>query len=147
MANQRHEDSETQPDRPSAGSPAGEPATESGEATAGTWFVSAVAAQRAGVHEQTLRHYERIGLITPARKSSKPHSPRLYSAWDIARVVHIRELMGDLGVNLAGVETILRMRDRMDAMRREMADALARLTREHEEETRRLHAIIDELRQ
>ena len=54
------------------------------------------------------------GLISPARKGNSPHSPRLYSDRDIERVVHIRGLMRDLGVNLAGVEAILHMKDRME---------------------------------
>jgi MerR family transcriptional regulator, heat shock protein HspR len=121
-------------------------ATEGSAAAGAAWYVVAVAAQRAGVHEQTLRHYERLGLISPARKGTRPRSPRLYSDRDIERVLHIRQLMGDLGVNLAGVETILHMRDRMEAMRREMEQELARLRQEHEAETRRLRAIIEELR-
>src|SRR5579862_7916931 len=76
-------------------------------AGSGAWYIISVAAQKANVHEQTLRHYERLGLITPARKGSSPHSPRLYSDRDIERVMHIRRLMRDLGVNLAGVEAIL----------------------------------------
>jgi MerR family transcriptional regulator/heat shock protein HspR len=109
--------------------------------------VIGLAARQAGVHEQTLRHYERLGLIAPARKGISPQSPRLYSDRDIERVVQIRRLMDDLGVNLAGVETILHMRDRMEAMRREMDGALARLRQEHEAETRRLRAIIERLQQ
>jgi MerR family transcriptional regulator, heat shock protein HspR len=121
-------------------------ATEGTSAEGGACYVIQVAAQRAGVHEQTLRHYERLGLIAPARKGTRPRSPRLYSERDIERVMHIRQLMGDLGVNLAGVETILNMRDHMEALRREMEQELARLRREHEAETRRLWAMIEELR-
>ena len=120
--------------------------TEGGAASTGAWYGIADAARRAGVHQQTLRHYERLGLVTPARKGTRPQSPRLYSARDIERVVHIRELVGDLGVNLAGVETILNMRDRMELMRREMDLELARLRRAHEQEMRRLLALIEELR-
>ncbi len=82
----------------------------------GAWYVISVAAIKAEVHEQTLRHYERLGLISPARKGNSPHSPRLYSDRDIERVIHIRSLMRDLGVNLAGVEAILHMKDRMEHM-------------------------------
>ena len=121
-------------------------ATEGSAAAGAAWYVIAVAAQRAGVHEQTLRHYERLGLISPARKGTRPRSPRLYSDRDIERVIHIRQLMGDLGVNLAGVETILNMRDRMEALRREMEQELARLRQEHAAEMRRLRAIIEQLR-
>lgn len=103
------------------------------------------AARLAGVHEQTLRHYERLGLVTPARKNARPRSPRLYSPADVERAAHIRQLVDDLGVNLAGVETILRMRDRMERMRRDMDDELLRLRREHDAETQRLRAIIERL--
>jgi MerR family transcriptional regulator, heat shock protein HspR len=148
MASQRERPQEEQERALNGGldmmTPAG--STEGGAAGTGAWYGIADAAERAGVHQQTLRHYERLGLITPARKSTRPQSPRLYSARDIERVVHIRELIGDLGVNLAGVETILYMRDRMEAMRREMDIELARMRRLHEEETRRLMARIEELR-
>jgi MerR family transcriptional regulator, heat shock protein HspR len=125
---------------------AGNAATEGAVGSGGGWYVIEVAAQRAGVHAQTLRHYERLGLIAPARKGTRPRSPRLYSDHDIERVVHIRRLMGDLGVNLAGVETILHMRDRMEALRREMADELALVRRQHEAEMRQLQAIIEQLK-
>jgi MerR family transcriptional regulator/heat shock protein HspR len=122
-------------------------ATEGSVGPASAWYVIGLAARQAGVHEQTLRHYERLGLIVPARKGTSPQSPRLYSNRDIERVVQIRRLTDDLGVNLAGVETILHMRDRMEAMRREMDDELTRLRKEHEAETRRLRAIIEQLEQ
>jgi MerR family transcriptional regulator/heat shock protein HspR len=132
---------------PPAATPGHEPgATEGTVGADTTWHVIDVAARRAGVHAQTLRHYERLGLIAPARKGTSPRSPRLYSEHDIERVVHIRRLMDDLGVNLAGVETILHMRDRMEALRREMDRELSRLRSEHEAELRHLRAIIDELR-
>jgi MerR family transcriptional regulator/heat shock protein HspR len=113
----------------------------------GAWYIISVAAQRASVHEQTLRHYERLGLISPARKGSGPHSPRLYSDRDIERVIHIRRLMHDLGVNLAGVEAILHMKDRMEQMQREMEEKIQRLQEEHEREIRRLKSIIEHLQQ
>src|SRR2546429_9758950 len=83
------------------------------EKSDGAWYIISVAAQRAEVHEQTLRHYERLGLISAARKGASPHSPRLYSDRDIERVMHIRSLMRDLCVNLAGVQAILHIKDRM----------------------------------
>ncbi|WP_376796682.1 MerR family transcriptional regulator [Thermogemmatispora sp.] len=113
----------------------------------GAWYIISVAAEKAQVHEQTLRHYERLGLITPARKGNSPHSPRLYSDKDIERVIHIRRLMRDLGVNLAGVEAILHMKDRMEQMQQEMEREIARLREQHEAETRRLKEIIQRLQQ
>ena len=111
----------------------------------GAWYVISVAAQRAEVHEQTLRHYERLGLIAPARKGSSPHSPRLYSDRDIERVMHIRSLMRDLGVNLAGVEAILHMKDRMEQMQAEIAVEMQQIRDQHMAETRRLKDIIERL--
>lgn len=111
----------------------------------GAWYGISVAAAKADVHEQTLRHYERLGLISPARKGASPHSPRLYSDRDIERVVHIRRLMRDLGVNLAGVEAILHMKDRMEQMQRDMEQEMVRLREQHAAETRRLKEIIERL--
>jgi len=111
----------------------------------GAWYIISVAAQRAEVHEQTLRQYERLGLISPARKGSSPHSPRLYSDSDIERVIHIRSLMRDLGVNLAGVEAILHMKDRMEVMQRQLEQEIAELREQHANETRRLKEIIERL--
>jgi MerR family transcriptional regulator/heat shock protein HspR len=115
------------------------------EKSDGAWYIISVAAQKAQVHEQTLRHYERLGLIAPARKGNSPHSPRLYSDSDIDRVVQIRRLMHDLGVNLAGVEAILHMRDRMEQMQNELEKEIEALRQQHANETRRLKDIIERL--
>ena len=115
------------------------------EKSDGAWYIISVAAQRADVHEQTLRHYERLGLISPARKGESPHSPRLYSDRDIERVIHIRSLMRDLGVNLAGVEAILHMRDRMEQLQEELEQQMNLLRDQHASETRRLKEIIERL--
>lgn len=115
------------------------------EISDGAWYVISVAAIKADVHEQTLRHYERLGLISPARKGTSPHSPRLYSDRDIERVVHIRRLMRDLGVNLAGVETILHMRDKMEQVQKELEEEMHQMREQHEAETRRLKDIIERL--
>ena len=126
------------------------------EKSEGAWYIISVAAEKADVHEQTLRHYERLGLISPARKGNSPHSPRLYSDRDIERVMQIRNLMQDLGVNLAGVETILHMRNLIEQMQLETQDHLAqaqtrmeqeieRMRIQHESETRRLKGIIERL--
>jgi MerR family transcriptional regulator/heat shock protein HspR len=115
------------------------------EKSDGAWYIISVAAQKAEVHEQTLRHYERLGLISPARKGDSPHSPRLYSDRDIERVVQIRRLMRDLGVNLAGVEAILHMRDRMEQMQEDLEREMTQLRDQHAAETRRLKEIIERL--
>ncbi|HZU69490.1 MAG TPA: MerR family transcriptional regulator [Ktedonobacteraceae bacterium] len=111
----------------------------------GAWYVISVAAVKAEVHEQTLRHYERLGLISPARKGNSPHSPRLYSDRDIERVVQIRRWMRDLGVNLAGVEVILHMKDRMEQMQQELEEEMQQMQDQHAAETRRLKDIIERL--
>lgn len=115
------------------------------EKSDGAWYIISVAAQRAEVHEQTLRHYEQLGLVAPARKGNSPHSPRLYSERDIERVIQIRSLMRDLGVNLAGVEAILHMKDRMEQMQLDLEREIEQLRDQHEAETRRLKDIIERL--
>jgi MerR family transcriptional regulator/heat shock protein HspR len=117
------------------------------EKSDGAWYIISVAAQRAEVHEQTLRHYERLGLISPARKGNSPHSPRLYSDRDIERVVQIRSLMRDLGVNLAGVEAILHMKDRMEQMQEDLQNEMRQMRDQHDSELRRLKDIIERLQQ
>ena len=108
-------------------------------------YTISIAAHKAEVHEQTLRHYERLGLITPARKGSSTHSPRLYSDRDIERVIYIRKLMRDLGVNLAGVEAILRLHDHIERLQQEHDEALTHLHSDHARELQRLKGIITRL--
>ena len=73
-------------------------------------YVISVTARMLGIQTYTLRYYERIGIIEPARSRG---NIRLYSEKDIARLRRAKTLMDDLGVNLAGVEVILRMAQRM----------------------------------
>lgn len=75
-----------------------------------------IAAQMVGVHQQTLRTYEREGLLTPARSAGRQ---RLYSDDDIARLRVIRRLIDELGVNLAGADIILRLRLRITELEQE----------------------------
>jgi MerR family transcriptional regulator/heat shock protein HspR len=105
-------------------------------------YTISVAAELVYVHQQTLRHYERLGLVEPLRGKGEI---RYYSPQDIERILQIRRLVDELGVNLAGVEVILNMRDQMERMQREHADALERLREEHESERRRLKEIIRRL--
>ena len=79
-------------------------------------YVISIAARIVGVHQQTLRMYERQGLVQPKRSANR----RLYSQRDIERVRQIQRLIADLGVNLAGAEVILRMNERMQQMEQEM---------------------------
>ncbi len=69
-------------------------------------YVISIAASIVGVGTQTLRYYERAGLVTPSRSRGKR---RLYSQADIERLKRIKRLTEDLGINLAGVEVILRL--------------------------------------
>ena len=88
-----------------------------------------VAAEMCGVHPQTLRQYERLGLVVPSRAGAKN---RLYSDDDIQRVRRIQRLTQDMGVNLAGVELILRLLDDMEDMRRDMETQLRDYVQEAE---------------
>jgi MerR family transcriptional regulator/heat shock protein HspR len=70
-----------------------------------------------GLHAQSLRHYERMGLVRPSRSQGRQ---RLYSQSDVNRLRHIQRLIQDLGVNLAGVEVVMHMNERMRQMEHEM---------------------------
>lgn len=89
-------------------------------------YVISVAAKLCEMHPQTLRSYEKMGLVQPTRTENRN---RLYSDADIARLRQIQRLTRDLGVNLAGVEVILDLLERMESMRAEMEDEIARLRR------------------
>src|SRR5881275_1442197 len=80
-----------------------------------TYTISAVA-ETYDIHPQTLRLYEREGLLAPSRSDG---NTRLYTDKDLERLEVILSLTRDLGVNLAGVEIILNMREKMDTMQRE----------------------------
>ncbi len=84
-------------------------------------MISAVA-ERFDIHPQTLRLYEREGLIRPRRSAG---NTRLYDEDTLERLETILTLTRDLGVNLAGVEVILNMRDQLEIMRKEMAQLIA----------------------
>ena len=73
-------------------------------------FVISVAARIVGVQTQTLRYYERLGLVEPQRTGG---NQRVYSRRDVEKVRRIRSLIGDLGVNLAGVEVVIKLMDRL----------------------------------
>lgn len=90
------------------------------------YMISAVAEQYE-IHPQTLRLYEREGLLTPSRSEG---NTRLYTDDDIERLEVILKLTRELGVNLAGVEIILNMREKMEAMQRQMQGFVETLNRE-----------------
>ena len=76
-------------------------------------FVISVAARIIGVHAQTLRYYERVGLIWPSRTGGRQ---RLYSVADIERLRRIKSLTEDMGVNLAGAEVALKLMMRIEEL-------------------------------
>jgi len=80
-------------------------------------YMIGVVSMRYGVHPQTLRLYEREGLLLPSRTEGKT---RLYSDEDLERLEFILNLTRDLGVNLAGVEVVLGMRDRLNQLQEDL---------------------------
>lgn len=80
-------------------------------------YVISVAAKMLGIHQQTLRYYEREGLIEPSRSRG---NIRLYSLSDINHLRQVQRLINDLGVNLAGAAVILQMGERIRAMENEL---------------------------
>jgi len=95
-------------------------------------YMISVAAELAGLHPQTLRMYETRRLIRPART---PGGTRLYSENDVERLKLVQRLTGELGLNLAGVEHVLRLEDELRRLRATMA----RLERELRDEIRSTH--------
>ena len=90
------------------------------------YMISAVS-QKYGIHPQTLRLYEREGLLKPSRTEG---NTRLYSDADLERLETILSLTRDLGVNLAGVEIILNMREKMERMQSEVNEFMDYVKRE-----------------
>src|SRR5579862_7577886 len=101
------------------------------------YMISAVAEQYQ-IHPQTLRLYEREGLLKPSRSEG---NTRLYTGEDLERLEVILKLTRDLGVNLAGVEIILNMRERMGEMQRQIEEFVSSL---NEEISHRARPVPDE---
>ena len=91
------------------------------------YFMISAVSQRYDIHPQTLRLYEREGLLNPSRTDG---NTRLYSSEDLKQLETILTLTRDLGVNLAGVEIILNMRSKMDQMQREVNEFMSYVKRE-----------------
>lgn len=87
-------------------------------------YMIGVVAEMVGVHPQTLRFYEKKGLVRPSRTEGRT---RMYSADDVEELARLLRLTRDLGVNLAGVEIIIKMRRRMVDMQNQIEDLLAYL--------------------
>jgi MerR family transcriptional regulator/heat shock protein HspR len=101
-------------------------------------YMISVAADLVGMHPQTLRIYETKGLIRPKRTAG---NTRLYSEADVERLRLIQRLTNELGLNLAGVEQVLRLEDelrrmhrRLDRMEREMREAINQVHRQYRRE-------------
>ena len=105
-------------------------------------YVISVAARLADVHPQTLRIYERKGLLTPVRVRNR----RRYSEADIEQCKLIQELTQEMGVNLAGVKMILDMRSRMEGMRRRMQSLEEELEAMKEEMEERVRQVRESFR-
>ncbi len=92
-------------------------------------YVISIVSRMVGMHAQTLRQYERVGLVEPKRTRG---NIRMYSRADVARLRLVQRLVSDLGVNLAGVEVILQMRERMQALEDELERLRGELERRAE---------------
>ena len=106
----------------------------------GAYMISSVA-EMYGIHPQTLRLYEREGLLKPSRTEG---NTRLYTDGDLERLEFILSLARDLGVNISGIAIILQMRERMDEMQRQMAEFVSYVRTEVM--TRAQHATADAAR-
>jgi MerR family transcriptional regulator/heat shock protein HspR len=89
-------------------------------------YVISVAAQLAGMHPQTLRQYDRLGLVVPSRASGRG---RRYSAYDVARLRYVQHLSQDEGVNLAGIRHILALQSEVEDLRQRVNQLLAEVQR------------------
>jgi MerR family transcriptional regulator/heat shock protein HspR len=94
-------------------------------------YVISVAARMVGVQTHTLRYYERVGIIEPHRSQG---NIRLYSERDIAYLKRVKTLMDDMGVNLAGVEVIMRMVQQMLELQNQLQELESELHRFEEPE-------------
>ncbi|MDO5034464.1 MAG: helix-turn-helix transcriptional regulator [Actinomycetaceae bacterium] len=112
-----------------------------------TTYVISVAAELAGMHPQTLRQYDRLGIVIPARTKGRG---RRYTQRDVERLREVQRLSQDEGVNLEGIRQILALKERldeaseaMDAMREELETLRAAARRESEKRSRVFAASAD----
>lgn len=104
-------------------------------------YVISVAAELAGVHPQTLRVYERKGLLHPERTSG---NTRRYSVRDIERLRRIQELTQEQGVNLAGAKMILRLEEQIDRMRRDLERMASRVQELESDVAREMRRMVQQ---
>jgi MerR family transcriptional regulator, heat shock protein HspR len=105
-------------------------------------YMISVVSEMLGIHPQTLRLYEREGFIKPQRSDG---NTRLYSEEDVEKLEMVLRLTRELGVNLAGVEVILSMREKIEQMQLEMQETMAGLQEELSREIRRREEIKNAL--
>ena len=89
-------------------------------------FQISVVARMIGVHQQTLRTYERLGLVAPARTSG---NQRMYSQRDVEVLQRLRQYIDDLGVNLAGAEVLMRLTRQVEQLQDDLDAALGEIAR------------------
>ncbi|WP_350280314.1 helix-turn-helix transcriptional regulator [Kribbella sp. HUAS MG21] len=89
-------------------------------------YVISVAAQLAGMHPQTLRQYDRLGLVVPSRASGRG---RRYSAYDVAKLRYVQHLSQEEGINLAGIQRILALQSEVEDLRKRVNQLLAEVQR------------------
>ncbi|MEV6657178.1 heat shock protein transcriptional repressor HspR [Nocardia fluminea] len=103
-----------------------DPKSVSGAASRAEFFMISVAAQLAGMHAQTLRTYDRLGLVTPQRTSG---GGRRYSARDVEVLREVQRLSQDEGVNLAGIKRIIELTNQVEALQQRVEEMSAELER------------------
>lgn len=103
-------------------------------------FVISVAAELAGMHAQTLRGYDRMGLVSPGRSAG---GGRRYSARDVALLQEVQRLSQEHGVNLAGIKRIIELENRVEALRSRVSELTDELT-ETQRELASAHAAAEQ---
>ncbi|KXO99551.1 heat shock protein transcriptional repressor HspR [Tsukamurella pseudospumae] len=99
-------------------------------------FMISVAAQLAGMHAQTLRTYDRLGLVTPERSAG---GGRRYSTRDVDLLREVQRLSQDEGVNLAGIKRIIDLTNQVDALQRRVEELTAQVETSHRTGTELVH--------
>ena len=97
-------------------------------------YVISIAAQLAGMHPQTLRTYDRLGLVTPGRTAGRG---RRYSERDVALLREVQRLSQDEGINLAGIKRIIELEHQVDALRSRIGELQGELDRARDDAARR----------
>ncbi len=101
-------------------------------------YVISIAAQLAGMHPQTLRTYDRLGLVSPGRTAGRG---RRYSERDVALLREVQRLSQDEGINLAGIKRIIELEHQVDALRSRIGELQAEVDQAHAEAERRANEV------